>query len=77
MVAEEMGVTRLLRQEIPHLINVPCLNHILQLGAKDSAEKDPKMADTYKLLKTINQFYKMSPKAWKYGNSREQVEHVG
>ena len=65
MVGEEMGVAGLLRQEIPWLINVHCLSHILQLAAKDAAEKDAKMGDTYRLLKIINKFYKMSPKAWR------------
>ena len=43
MVGKRGGVSTLLREEVPHLINIQCLGHGLELAAMDAINRDDRM----------------------------------
>lgn len=43
MVGKHGGVTKLLKQDVPHLINIHCFGHGLELAALDAINAHEKM----------------------------------
>ncbi|KAJ8332693.1 hypothetical protein SKAU_G00424820 [Synaphobranchus kaupii] len=59
------GVSTLLRQEIPHLINIRCLGHGLELAAMETISQHANMKKVTDLLRGLYKQYHYSPKAWR------------
>ncbi|KAJ8332554.1 hypothetical protein SKAU_G00423430 [Synaphobranchus kaupii] len=72
MVGRRGGVSTLLRQEIPHLINIRCLGHGLELAAMETISQHANMKKVTDLLRGLYKQYHYSPKAWR--ELRELVE---
>ncbi|KAJ8349402.1 hypothetical protein SKAU_G00245320 [Synaphobranchus kaupii] len=65
MVGRLGGVTTLLRAEVPHLINIQCLAHGLELAAMDAMKDHERMRKVMDVLKGLYKQYHHSPKAWR------------
>ncbi|XP_049917086.1 zinc finger protein 862-like [Epinephelus moara] len=65
MVGRLGGVTTLLRLEVPHLINIQCLGHGLELAALDAMKDHERTRKVMDILKGLYKQYHHSPKVWR------------
>ncbi|TKS72003.1 Zinc finger protein 862 [Collichthys lucidus] len=65
MVGRVGGVTTLLRADVPHLINIQCLGHVLELAAMDAMKGNDRLKKVMDVLKALYKQYHYSPKAWR------------
>ena len=74
MVGVRAGVSTLLRNDIPWLVNIHCVAHSLELAAKDAIKEHAMMHKVSDMLKGLYKQYHYSPKAWR---ELKDVREVG
>lgn len=65
MIGRKGGVTALMKEEIPYLVDIHCLAHKLELGALDGLKSNPQLNAVKEMLHGIYKQYHQSPKAWR------------
>ena len=63
MVGDMGGVYALLKRDIPHLIKVHCIAHLLELAFSDTVKAVPQLEEAKDTLQGIWKHYHYSPKA--------------
>ena len=63
MVGDMGGVYALLKRDIPHLIKVHCIAHLLELAFSDTVKAVPQLEEAKDMLQGIWKHYHYSPKA--------------
>ena len=63
MVGDMGGVYALLKRDIPHLIKVHCIAHLLELAFSDTVKAVPQLEEAKDTLQGIWKHYHCSPKA--------------
>ena len=63
MLGRSRGVAALLQEDVPHMVEIHCVAHRLELGILDATKQETVLSDVKEMLKTIYKHYHYSPKA--------------
>ncbi|XP_070552471.1 zinc finger protein 862-like [Ptychodera flava] len=63
MLGKRNGVAALLKRDVPHLIEMHCVAHRLELGVLKAIKEETMLQDTKELLQGVYKHYYYSPKA--------------